>query len=374
MKNQNIFLAAVLLILFSCSSTPVARNLSQVSIKDFQDDKIAERISAVVNPQIGTKNIGAVVAIYNQGSLQFLSFGETVRGNKVLPNADTLFEIGSITKTFTGLMLAQSIDLKRVSATDTLDQFNPGWKNQKTGSISLIELITHRSGLPRLPCNIHWSDPRQPYLDYTEADLIEGLKDSSFTSECVLNSHPTTDINYSNWGVATLGYVLASEQKTSYEKLLHQLILDPLKLNDTTITLSPDQQERMATGYDDELQIAPSWETKILQGQGAIKSSARDIIKYSQVYLHPEATNFENSVRLATTPAYVNPEGVAIGHAWFVKKSGSIWHNGQTGGFYSLIKIYPKRDLVVLYLTNTSRDLKCVIESVEESPCDPLVD
>lgn len=372
MKKQTIYLAITLLSLFSCSSTPLKRSLSQTPVKDFQDDKIAERISAVVNPQIGTKNVGAVVAIYNKGSLQFLSFGETVRGNKIPPNADTLFEIGSITKTFTGLMLAQSINLKRVAGTDTLDQFNPEWKNQKTSSINLTELITHRSGLPRIPCNIHWSDPRQPYLDYAEKDLIESLKDSSFTSDCMLSDHPTVDINYSNWGVATLGYVLALKQKTTYEKLLHELVLDPLKLNDTTITLSPDQQKRIATGYDSELNIVPSWDTKILQGQGALRSSARDIIKYSQIYLHPEATDFENAIRLATKPNYETPKGVAIGHAWFVKRSGSVWHNGQTGGFHSLIKIYPKRDLVILYLSNTSRELKCVIDATEESSCDPL--
>jgi CubicO group peptidase (beta-lactamase class C family) len=374
MKKQTIFLAATFLFLSSCSSNSLNRSLSQTPIKDFQDDKIAERISAVVNPQIGIKNVGAIVAIYNKGSLQFLSFGETARGNKIPPNADTLFEIGSITKTFTGLMLAQSINLKRVAATDNLSQFKTEWKDQKTASISLTELITHRSGLPRIPCNIHWSDSRQPYLDYTESDLIESLKDSSFTSDCMLNDHPTMAINYSNWGVATLGYILASKQKTSYEKLLHELVLDPLNLNDTTIKLNPDQQKRMATGYDNELNIVPPWDTKILQGQGALRSSAKDIIKYSQIYLHPESSGLENAVHLSTKPNYETPEGVAIGYAWFVKKSGSIWHNGQTGGFHSLIKIYPKRDLVVLYLSNTSRELKCIIDATEQSPCDPLKD
>jgi len=372
MEKPIVLIVAMSFFLLACSTHQLLRTPSETAIKDFQDEKIAERISAVVSPQIGTKNVGAVIAIYNKGSVQFLSFGETARGNKILPNADTLFEIGSITKTFTGLMLARSIDLKRVSATDTLDRFKEEWKNQKTGSINLTELITHRSGLPRLPCNLEWSNPKQPYIDYNENDLIVGLKDSSFEPDCLLNAHPTLKINYSNWGVSILGYVLASQQKTTYENLLHQLVLDPLKLNDTTITLSADQQIRVAYGHDIKLNTAPLWEAKILQGQGAIKSSARDIIQYSQIYLHPETTIFENAVRMATFPNYEAPDGLAIGYAWFVKKSGSVWHNGQTGGFNSLIKIYPKRDLVILYLTNTSRELKCVIDAVEESPCDPL--
>lgn len=374
MKKQIIPITAMFLLLLSCSSTSLTRDLSNTPVKDFQDDKIAERVTAVVKPQIGTKNVGAVVAIYNKGSLQFLSFGETARGNKISPNADTLFEIGSITKTFTGLMLARSIEMKRVAPTDTLDQFKAEWKNQKAGSISLTELITHRSGLKRLPCNMHWSDIKQPYRDYTENDLITGLKDSAFNSECEFNTHPTVDIDYSNWGVATLGYVLASKQKTTYEKLLHQLILDPLKLNDTAITLNLDQQKRVATGHDIELNSTPLWQSQVLHGHGTIKSSARDIIAYSQVYLRPETTNFESAIQLASKPNYESPNGLTIGYGWFVKKSGSVWHNGQTSGFYSLIKIYPKRDLVVLYLTNTSRELKCVISAVEESPCDPMME
>jgi CubicO group peptidase (beta-lactamase class C family) len=372
MKKRILLQNAFLFFLISCASTNSIRHPSELPLEDFQNDKMVKRITAVITPQIGTKNVGAIVAIYSKGSLKFLSFGETVRGNKTLPTEDTIFEIGSITKTFTGLMLARSIDLKRVHSTDTLDQFKTEWKKQKTGSINLVELITHRSGLPRLPCNLHWSDPKQPYKEYAENDLIEGLKDSAFNNNCVLNVHPTSEVDYSNWGVATLGYVLASEQKTTYEKLLHQLILDPLNLSDTTIKLSPEQQKKIATGYDSELNITPLWERKIFEAQGAIKSSARDLMKYSQIYLHPEATNFESSIRMATHPNYESPEGLAIGYAWFVKKSGSIWHNGQTGGFSSLIKIYPKRDLVVLYLTNTSRELKCVIESVENSPCDHM--
>jgi CubicO group peptidase (beta-lactamase class C family) len=143
MKKQIILISLMCLFLISCSSTTLKRTPSDTPIKDFQDNKIDERITAVVNPQIGTKNVGAIVAIYNKGSLQFLSFGETVRGNKIRPNPDTLFEIGSITKTFTGLMLARSIELKRVTPTDTLDQFKTEWKKQKTGKINLKNFLNY---------------------------------------------------------------------------------------------------------------------------------------------------------------------------------------------------------------------------------------
>lgn len=372
MKKIILLQSTLLLFLVSCA-TPSARNPSEAPSKDFQDDKIAERITTAIGPQIGTKNVGAIVAVYNKGKLEFLSFGETALGNKTLPTPDTIFEIGSITKTFTGLMLSRSIDLNRVTAADTLDQFKKEWRGQKAGSINLTELITHRSGLARLPCNLNPADPNQPYKEYAEADLIDGLKDSSFNSDCILQPHPTSTINYSNWAVSILGYVLASKQKTTYEALLHELILDPLQLNDTsTVTFTPDQEQRFATGYNTSF-VKSHWGKQILQGQGAIKSSARDMMKYAQIYLHPETTSFESSIRRAMQVNF-EVDNTAIGYAWFVKKSGSIWHNGQTGGFYSLMKIYPNRDLVVFYLTNTARELKCFIHAVEEAPCDPLAD
>lgn len=359
-----------LILAVSCSSVPVTRSPSDTPKSDFQDNQISERVKAAITPQIGTKNVGAIVAIYNKGSLDFLTFGETKLGNKTLPTPDTIFEIGSITKTFTGLMLSRSIDLGRVVATDTIGQFQDEWKNQKSGSINLTELITHRSGLPRLPCNLKPKDTKYPYLDYTEKNLIESFYDSTFTANCILNSHPTSAINYSNWGVATLGYILASRQKTSYEKLLHELILDPLKLNDTTITLSADQQKRIATGYDIDLNEAGMWDRQVLLGNGAIRSSARDLIKYASAYLHPEQTSFERSVRRVTQVNY-ETENRAIGYAWFIKKNGSIWHNGSTGGYFSFIKIYPARDLIILFITNTSRDLNCFVNAVENVPCNP---
>lgn len=374
---------STLFIFLSCA-TPQAKNLhtdafptrrlSNTSLADFQDGQISERITSALKPQIGIKNVGVIVAIYDRGTLQFLSFGETSRGNRLPPSPDTLFEIGSITKTFTGLMLSRSIDLGRLKSTDSIDHFKKQWKGQKTGSITLIELVTHRSGLPRLPCNLHYSDPHTPYLDYSESDLIRGLTDSSMSFQnCDLENHPTLEINYSNWGMAMIGYVMAHQQNKTYESLLYELILDPLKLTDSTITLNIAQNARLATGYDQNLIETPPWSFKVLLGHGAIKSTARDLINYAKAYLHPEKTSIESSIRRASQTEYPLPTG-GIGYAWFTKPSESIWHNGMTGGFNSFIKIYPKRELAVLYLTNTAREPKCFMESIENVACDPLAE
>ena len=269
-------------------------------------------------------------------------------------------------------MLARLIDMRKISETDKIGHFYKELKGQKTGQISLLDLTTHRSGLPRLPCNLDWTpDPSQPYKNYNEKNYIDGLKDSSFNEECKLQDRPTSTIDYSNWGVAILGNILASQQKKSYEKILHELILDPLNLTSTKVKLDRVLQKKAATGHDVDLNQVPSWEETKFTGAGFIKSSAKDMIKYAQAYIHPEKYPFESSLINASKSHYITKEEFAIGYGWFVKKSGSMWHDGGTGGFSSLMKIYPKRDLAVVILTNTSSPLKCALEALEEYPCEP---
>ena len=304
-----------------------------------------------------------VVAIYDRGNLEFLTLGETEKGNHQAPSPDTFFEIGSITKTFTGLMLSRSIELNRVTPESQLKNFRPEWKGQKAGSIQLSELVNHRSGLPRVPCDLHFKDPRNPYGDYSEDDLIAGLTDIQLKAQpdCILGAHPAAAPLYSNWGMAVLGYALATQQGESYEALLHELVLDPLKLDDTTIQLSPAQKARFAMGYDKSLKQTLPWERRVLFGAGAIRATARNLIKYAGAYLKPDQTSLGPAIKRVSTLPY----------AWSRLPSGSLWHDGMTGGYASFLKIYPNRDLAVLYLTNTARNLKCFTPAVENLPCDP---
>ncbi len=323
-----------------------------------------EQIKKTISPQIGSKNVGAVIAIYEKGKETYLSFGETVLGNNIRPDADTLFEIGSITKLLTGLMLARLIDLKKVSIKDPLSRFIPESKNQSTGAITLEELVTHTSGLPRLPCNLHYASSENPYADYSEKDLIEGLRDSSFSNTCRLEKHPTQNVNYSNWGFGLLGYALARFQKSSYESLLRELVLEPLGLKATMIIVAKEFEPRRAQGYTNELKANPYWYHQTTQGAGAVVSSVRDMLQFARALLHPEETKLHSALKLSVAPLYKSdPNDIA--YAWFVRPSGNYWHDGMTGGFSSLIKIYPKEDRAVVYLSNTARDLEGVLEAVE---------
>lgn len=320
---------------------------------------IAARLEPVITKQIGEQgNVGAVVGIYHGGQIKYLTLGEVKKGSKTPPTEETLFEIGSITKTMTGLLLAIAIEEGKIKETKTLGEVKKEWKTQKTADITLVELAQHRAGLQRLPCNLKPKNMKDPYAEYSEKDLIQSLKDSSFSDDCLRDDHPTKKRVYSNWGMSLLGYAVSDVQKTTYPNLFQQKIAKPLEFTNTTAELKKEQKSKMAQGYDDHQNEAPMWSRNILYGQGSVISNAKDMMNFAQAYLAPDSTPIEKAIRRSKD------------YAWMKTASGSLWHNGGTGGFSSMMKIYPAHDLAVFYLTNTSKEFKCFISTVESVPCE----
>lgn len=333
-------------------------------------DAIVARVQKAVAPQIGGgKSVGAIVGISFQGERRVLAFGETRKGNRTPPDARTMFEIGSVTKTFTGLLLADQIERGQVKETDRIDAFRPEWKGQQTSDIRLIDLVTHRSGLPRLPCNLHPSDPKRPYADYGEEDLVRGLTDRELGGRCAVGPHPSEHSAYSNWGFGLLGYVLASSSKASYPALVRARIVEPLGLGDTTYDLSEDQRRRFGQGYTENGSESPLWDRKILFGNGALRSTVTDMLAYGEAWQAPEKhPALTAAFRRAATTQHQSAKG-RIAYAWQQTPTGSLWHNGMTGGHSALVKVYKTRPIVVVVLSNTARDVDCVIEAVEDLKC-----
>jgi serine-type D-Ala-D-Ala carboxypeptidase/endopeptidase len=366
MKTKSIVL------LFSLSISWVVQSASSV------DRELLNRIKNAIEPQIGTQAVGAVVGVYDQGSIQFLSFGKK---NKELPSApdeNTIFEIGSLTKTFTSLLFSRAIDLGLVTEDMTLAEIRPEWRGQVLGGITLIELATHRSGLPRLPCDLHFSDSNQPYADYTEAELINSISDEiiSAVPKCMIEVNPTNSINYSNWGSALLGNAIAAQARSTYAEILRMWITEPLQLNDTVVDLSPEQNLRLAQGYSRALQPMGIWKRLSMFGNGAILSSAKDLGKYAHALLHPETTLIESSIRRVQI-GHFNDGNRCIGLNWLITPADaywpeSIWHNGLTYGFGTMFRAYAEKDFAVWGLMNTEHEVNCLTAAVENFKCNPL--
>ena len=195
---------------------------------------------------------------------------------------DTLFEIGSITKTFTSLLLADMVVKGEVKLDDPISKYLPaGVKapSRNGREITFLDLATHTSGLPRMPSNIKPADPMNPYKDYT----VDKSSNTSTPTSSTSTSARIISIRTSGPGV--LGQVLALRAGKDYETLVRERILAPLGMSDTTITLSAGLAERFATPHDDKLKPTSPWDFTGLAGAGAIRSTARDMLKYAAANL-----------------------------------------------------------------------------------------
>ena len=301
------------------------------------------------------KAVGIVVGLITPAGQQVVAQGKTAPGGTVSPDADTVYEIGSITKVFTSLLLADMVERGEVKLDDPVAKFLPAtvkMPNRNGREITLLDLSTQVSGLPRLPDNLKPADPGDPYADYGPARLYE------FLSGHTLARDIGEKYEYSNLGVGLLGHALSLRAGLSYEELIRRRILEPLGMNNTSITLSESQKKRLAVGTDPLLQSVKNWGLNALAGAGAIRSTTADMLKFLAASMELRETPLRASFRrmLAVRRPTGTPDlDIAMGwHIW--KKYGAeiIWHNGGTGGYRSFAGFDPAKKKGIIVLCSTS--------------------
>src|SRR5271157_1785033 len=309
--------------------------------------------SGALAPSTGA---GVTIGIVDHGERQVFSYGTA--------KPDSIFEIGSITKTFTGLLLAQMVAQGKVKFDEPVRQLLPdGTVAKPAGNeITLLDLATQHSGLPRMPDNFKPPDGSNPYADYRAADLYAFL-----TKHGVAKPADATFL-YSNLGFALLGQALAVRAGTTYPQLLQEEITGPLGMKDTIVALSAEQQLRFIAGYDGAHHPAHAWDLVAFAGAGAIRSTADDMLTYLQANLHPDklpsgATKTPNGGTLPAALAQSHElradamAGMRIALAWlYAPVTGGYWHDGETAGYSSLAAFNPKADHAVVVLVNTAGD------------------
>ena len=290
---------------------------------------------------------GVSIGVYQQGVRRIFSYGAA--------QPDSMFEIGSISKTFTGLILAQMIEQDQVRLDQPLRELLPaGLVNKPAGrEISLLDLATHHSGLPGMPRNFHSGDPQNPYADYHAEQLYESLRIYPWGVRNPLPTH----FAYSNLGFGVLGQVLADRAGTDYPELLRQQVTAPLGLHDTVIRLSPEQQRRFIQGYDSAQRPVHPTDLDALAGAGGIRSTAGDMLTYLEAQLHPErwrgAGTLGDAIALTHVLRADAGKGIRIGLSWMYTLTEETYeHNGATAGFTAYAYFHPKDDSAVVVLAN----------------------
>ncbi len=317
---------------------------------------LKERVQQVVEPLIehGWAQ-GIVVGVTQQGKEQYFSFGKIGDGSGKQPDENSVFEIGSMTKVFTAILLSEMDQQAEISMEDTVDMHLPDdWEfpDVPKANLTLADLASHTSGLPVIPGNF-WKEGDNIFDSNLAGKRWQGYSTSDL-KEYFLNPQPpianSGQFQYSNLGAGLLGYALELSSEKSLSDLIEQKICQPLQMLQTSFSASATVPGHNADGEQmDHWQV----EDSALAGAFGLKSTASDLIKFAQASLVPPDDSLGKALKLAQEPRlqYNEFEKTALG--WRVNKYGAVYCSGATGGFRCSLFLHPASQTAVVVLANT---------------------
>lgn len=291
-------------------------------------------------------NIGVVVGIVEAQGSAVVSYGKLDNGTDAQVDGDTVFELGSDTKTFTALLLQDMVQRGEMKLDDPVAKYLPDsvvMPKRNGKEITLRHLATHTSGLPNVPDNLDPTRADNPYAEFTPEKMY------AFLSGYRLTRDPGETSEYSNLGMGLLGHVIALKAGQSYESLIEERIARSLKMESTGITLSPELTSRFATAHNQFGEQVRPWDLNALQGAGALRSTANDMLKYV-------------AANLGITPSELTPlmeKAHEQGLAWYAATDPQgrkiTFHGGGTGGHRSFVGFDKAQRRGVVVLTNSKQ-------------------
>ena len=299
-------------------------------------------------------NVGIVVGVVNPHGTTYFAYGKTAISGDEHPDEQTVFEIGSITKVFTSILLADMVERGEVALDDPIERYLPDSVTVPTRngrSITLEDLATQTSGLPRMPNNFAPADAANPYADYSVQQMYD------FLSGHTLRRDIGAQYEYSNYAVGLLGHILTLRAGMSYEELVKERIADVLGMPDTRVTLTPEMRSRLAIGHSGSREVA-NWDIPTLAGAGALRSTARDMLVFLAANLGLTETPLRAALEMTHRARHeAGSPQMQIGLGWHIRIAGDhevIWHNGGTGGYRSFAGFVEETATGVVVLTNTN--------------------
>ncbi|WP_157815900.1 serine hydrolase [Spirosoma pollinicola] len=314
-------------------------------------DSVKKTIKEQVIVRIDNKlSVGTVVAFLENGKETYFVYGYGTSSNKQQLSKKSVFEIGSISKTFTSLLLADLVQKGKIKLDDPIDKYLPdsvkipGFNGHK---ITFADLATHTSGLPRMPDNFNPKNPENPYIDYGPAQLYAFLK--TYQLKRAVGTY-----EYSNLGVGLLGHTLSVISGKSYEQMLQDVICKPLSMKETsTLNSSPS----LTTGYAGVTPTA-HWDFDVIAGAGAIRSNVEDMMRYIKAEMGLLSSALKPAMDLTQRPIHDAGKDMKIGLGWHIRSANNdeiIWHNGGTGGYRTFAGFSKKTNKAIIILNNSGQ-------------------
>ncbi len=314
------------------------------------------RVQEAISSRVAAGDYPAMVVVVVDGDRSDV-YGFGIRENGKAPDADTIFQIGSITKTFTATLLAEAVIQGAVTLDTPVSALLPADTLPTRGNkqITLGDLASQFSGLPRLPNNLNVATaPDDPYANYDATKL------KAFLAGYELPRDPGSAYEYSNLGYGLLGYALAQHAATSYAALLRTTLFKPLGMSSSSATFHEPMDNRWATGHDTTGKATKPWHFDVLGGAGTINSTGADMLRYLEANMGRSADSLQPAVRLAQKPRREVGSNARIGLAWMTQHSDEadvIWHNGMTAGYASFIGFTANRQRGVVILANKAQSV-----------------
>ena len=337
-------------------------------------NKIKETIQSLIDNNKTSTAI--VVGLIDPNETQFYGYGNISNANPTTVDKDTIFAIGSITKVFTTILLADMVNRGLVNLDDPIEQYLPpslkipSYNGQK---ITLENLATHTSALPEFPSshcmtNFNGTDTsiqtRHFFIDcsknYTFDQLYQDLSNITLTSE------PGLKFEYSTFGISLLGRILTLKSNMSYDRLVEEKILNVLGMNSTSIVLSDAQKSRLAIGYLNGQEL-PFWNiSRPIAPAGGLHSSVADMLKFASANLGLIDTKINNAMKESHIimhdsrlgNAFSNNYTAYVSLGWIIATDFGkqiVEHNGETiDGYNSFMALNPSKERGIVIITSAS--------------------
>ncbi len=329
-----------------------------VFIGHAQETTITTEVKENIQARVESgENVGISVAFVNGDRVDFYNYGTTDLKQNVQVDEHSVYEIGSISKVFTCIMLADEVLKGRMKLSDPIANYLPKTVTvpiRNGREITLLDLATHTSALPRMPDNFNPKDPRNPYVDYTPELIYE------FMSSYELTRDIGSEYEYSNYAMGLLGHILELHTGKSYEELLIEKIAHPCNMISTRLVLTDSMKNHLAKPHAQGVEVS-NWDLTGLAGAGGIRSTTADMVRFLQANMGVSHPAIFEAMQLSQQVAYENEANqFKIGLGWHYAQNGDdtiIWHNGATAGYKSFTGFIEGTQKGVVVLGNADTDI-----------------
>lgn len=380
MKTKIILLFTALLVL-SCKNENEKKPISEAHVEE-SVDSVQLAINNNADEFLKNSSVSSIsIGVFKNGKEYVSHFGEIDSEKENTPTDSTYYEIASITKTFTGTLVAQAVLDGKLTLDDDIRKYLDGdFKNleYKGNAILIRHILTHTSGLPTFnkEQNLLFEKDTDS-LPYKLDEIQKKFNRKKFfdeLKEIQIKTVPGTHYNYSNLGSNLMGTILENVYQKPIEELLHTYVFEKAGMSQTKMHLSDNEKPLLANGYNDENALMPHlYLPKDLWGtDGSLKSTMPDLIKYLKWRL----TSGNAAVAESQKKLYQDGDDEWIGHFLGIEKDkdGIYYpHHGGLFGFNSLIAVYPEYNMCVAAITNTGgRQANGVLSNVIHGLVDDL--